>query len=182
MGPEIHVSKINCTTSKYLTNYYAYTHTLAGIPNGQLDGHIPGHDAAGTQRCVRREGRCGPEGERGDPVSQRACLINGPGFSLTSLPLPLTLLLPYDICLIKCSSGPHDCCFKYITIISALLTTQLILRLRKRATGAKELLAALAQMSKSARTENLFLARALMGFKKDIGLERIMFSVAFLYP
>lgn len=112
MGPEIHVSKINCTTSKYLTNYYAYTHTLAGIPNGQLDGHIPGHDAAGTQRCVRREGRCGPEGRARRSGKSEGMSNKWPRFFLNLTPAPTNTPPPIRYMPYKVFLGPTRLLFQ----------------------------------------------------------------------
>jgi len=88
MGSRLHVSKINCTTSKYLTNYYAYTHTHTGIPNGQLDGHIPGNDAARGQRCARRERWCRPERRTWRSGKSGGMSNKWPGLSSDLVPRP----------------------------------------------------------------------------------------------
>jgi len=88
MGSRLHVSKINCTTSKYLTNYYAYTHTHTGIPNGQLDGHIPGYDAARGQRCARRERWCRPERRTWRSGKSGGMSNKWPGLSSDLVPRP----------------------------------------------------------------------------------------------
>lgn len=70
--PKIHVSKINCTTSKYLTNYYAYTHTRTQeslMVNSM--GAFRGTTQPGAKGVPGEKGDAGQKGERGDPVSQR---------------------------------------------------------------------------------------------------------------
>lgn len=77
---------------------HTYPHT--GIPNGQLDGRIPGHDAARSQRCARRERWCRPERRAwrsGKSEGAWGHLINGPGFLQILLTSP-NFPGPVDVC------------------------------------------------------------------------------------
>jgi len=81
-------------------------------------GTFRGTTQPGAKGVPGEKGDAGQKGERGDPVSQGACLINGPGYPQTSSLDPTNSLVVascagVSVCIIKCFSGPLDCCFKY---------------------------------------------------------------------